>query len=895
MRKCHRSTRSQAGHRPCRIMHYSFTPFAAAIIFSSCLLLWTHHTPTVSGFMPTNRPRAIAIHPSASHSPSQQYASNGLEERHTNGNSVINKRSRYRKRHQLRQKQQWRSNNYLSSQHSRLTSSRRNNNNEEVDEVQEWLLQSTFLILGEDLTLDLVKGGIDTEFTSPGQRNEDSNQTEIRLPSYFSTKNDFVLNSESVMRAWCRWISRSSSINNGGIVQLSLDDDVHKALLCPAINVAKIVDAILNRVLVIGDNEQGALGKEGDEKGNAMDAVEWETKIVELANVAIYIDARANAKNSDEAVSRAEGWLHFLKERLGDEMNSSSQCVNESVLRLYEESYRGVITACIRSRERRYLGRAMELLEDLSAPKKTPHIGSHDMRLHPTTKTYNQVLYGLANCEPCEGNAKHAEKILEEMIASCSCMGASNTCMPDSNTFRQVITAWTKSGSNVAATNARRILDQMISDFPTLDPDESSFNAIIHAYLKLGKTDEALALFDLMSSLHESGRIETQPDVYSVNLMLKAMTKQPPYLSLEEMEKVEECLENLDCPDKQSYNIVLDAWSKSQLRDAATRAELLLQSMEQRCRHDPKVTPDSYSFTSTINAIERSWHHNARGSWAEKLFNWMKELHSEGVVEEPTAPVHNALLNTLVCSDESGAIERAEILFSEMQAANLTNTRSFNTMLKGYAMMERKRADGRIVFFSRPRKAEQLLDQMEFSHFYEGTTTSISPDKYSYTTVISAYGRSNSRRKAAKAFEILHRMIDSYVEGNKAAKPGTFAFNAVLNSCAHTRHSEERLEGFTILCSTLILLKEWARPDHTTYGTFLQGCSRLLPTDEARKWRVVETVFNKCVVEGLCGQTVVKNLKDVASPELYDALVGRYRTDDGLDIPLDWRRNVAEQ
>ena len=64
---------------------------------------------------------------------------------------------------------------------------------------------------------------------------------------------------------------------------------------------------------------------------------------------------------------------------------------------------------------------------------------------------------------------------------------------------------------------------------------------------------------------------------------------------------------------------------------------------------------------------------------------------------------------------------------------------------------------------------------------YHRETSDVVPDKYSYTTVISAYGRSNAKRKAAKAHWVLQRMID---DGNSKAKPNTYAFNAVLNSCA---------------------------------------------------------------------------------------------------------------
>ena len=87
-------------------------------------------------------------------------------------------------------------------------------------------------------------------------------------------------------------------------------------------------------------------------------------------------------------------------------------------------------------------------------------------------------------------------------------------------------------------------------------------------------------------------------------------------------------------------------------------------------------------------------------------------------------------------------------------STGLVNTRTYNTMLKGYATFARNSDNGEIISYSRPRMAEQLLDQMEMSyHSNSGSDdddkstscTSIIPDKFSYTTVTSAWGRSNSR------------------------------------------------------------------------------------------------------------------------------------------------------
>ena len=85
---------------------------------------------------------------------------------------------------------------------------------------------------------------------------------------------------------------------------------------------------------------------------------------------------------------------------------------------------------------------------------------------------------------------------------------------PDSNTFRQVITAWTKSGcADMAAKNGSRIINRMITEFPMLSPDASTFNALMTLYLQLGRRKTALALFEVRSngrSRSHHGRIYIQ-------------------------------------------------------------------------------------------------------------------------------------------------------------------------------------------------------------------------------------------------------------------------------------------------------------------------------------------------------------------------------------------------
>jgi hypothetical protein len=175
--------------------------------------------------------------------------------------------------------------------------------------------------------------------------------------------------------------------------------------------------------------------------------------------------------------------------------------------------------------------------------------------------------------------------------------------------------------------------------------------------------------------------------------------------------------------------------------EAANRAEALLDAMEKKCRSgDMTAVPDSYTFTSLLNAISRAKFHSAKGSWAEQVFRRMKRMHEEGLVEAPTVPVYNAVLNALITSNERGAQVRAKVFFADMNRGKIqmANNRSFNIMIKSHSITF-ENADGITTSFARPSKAKALLYQMEQSN-------AVSPDVYSYTTVICAYSRSNVKK-----------------------------------------------------------------------------------------------------------------------------------------------------
>ena len=530
----------------------------------------------------------------------------------------------------------------------------------EREDVDEWLIRSTSLILGDNY-----------------QEEEECSISTIGLPSKFNSMHEYLNHARSVMKAWIHWNSGNS---------LGYRRDARAT-----------VEVILKRVLyvVITTHEETTTTTTATTTVDAVDISELRPTLVSLVN--IIIDAWANGKKVElEAVTHAEGWLTFLK--TGEMMNEEEEGQEKKSLVIIgpdEESYRGVVKAYIRTQKRKYLEKALKLLEEMSS--------SSTSDLYPTTLTYNLVLYGLANIQP---SVKKNAEIAEHLLQKYSSQG--EACHPDSNSFRQVISAWTKTGCRDAIEKTNEILNKMLNDFPNIDPDASTFNGIMTLNLRLNKMEDVISVFNKMVSMHESGRIGTRPDIYSVNLLLKAMTRQRQRNQRQHLNEADDLLKAMEDtyhvhPDVQSFNIVIDAWSKSKLPEAVSRAEHLLDFMERRCRNDSLAAkPDSYTFTSVLDSIARSDH---SFQTVEKVFHRIEKLYEDGIVERPTIPVYNAFLNALVSSKDWEALDRVESVFANMISEKNANIRSYNTMLKAYSQFRY----GKNGYFSRPLKAEKLL------------------------------------------------------------------------------------------------------------------------------------------------------------------------------------------
>jgi pentatricopeptide repeat protein len=309
------------------------------------------------------------------------------------------------------------------------------------------------------------------------------------------------------------------------------------------------------------------------------------------------------------------------------------------------------------------------------------------------------------------------------------------------------------------------------------------------------------------------------------------------------------------------------------------------------------VRPNSFNYNSVISALANS-HDVGAASRAEKILERMEGLHrataDEGV--KPRTATYNAIIDAWAKSGEVDAADRAELLLEHMMDLYETchnldakpNVRSFNSVLNAWAKSGHPMA---------PNRACEVLERME--ELGRDGRLRVSPDATSFATVINAFARSHTFGKAERARDLLAHMKELYdASGRSALLPNSVVYNSVLNACAFAVGDlEEQSQAMEIANSMLVELNEspYARPDQVTYGTYLKVINNQMPPSGARD-QVVDTVFRKCAKDGMVGEMVLRQLREMGMVQIYENLVGRSMWGEVnlTDLPTEWTCNVIE-
>ncbi|KAL3905771.1 MAG: hypothetical protein SGILL_009543, partial [Bacillariaceae sp.] len=237
------------------------------------------------------------------------------------------------------------------------------------------------------------------------------------------------------------------------------------------------------------------------------------------------------------------------------------------------------------------------------------------------TLTFDTILNAWA-LEGTFESAEHAEMILYGMEDK-----PHGDFKPTATSYTTVINAYAKVGSSKAAEKSEALLNRMIrraeeemveinagrrskkSKQRVVRPDTIIFNSCLNTWATARDPRAGKKSMDLLKKMKELSAVDpdpydTEPDIISYNTVLSCWSHSgDQYAALQaekivkEMRKMSQAstknkgeMDDAVQANNVTFNTVLHAWSQSQLKNSASRAEALFEYMVQS--EDPAIAPD---------------------------------------------------------------------------------------------------------------------------------------------------------------------------------------------------------------------------------------------------------------------------------------------------------------
>ncbi|KAL3914087.1 MAG: hypothetical protein SGILL_006240 [Bacillariaceae sp.] len=478
------------------------------------------------------------------------------------------------------------------------------------------------------------------------------------------------------------------------------------------------------------------------------------------------------------------------------------------------------------------------------------------------------------------------------------------------------------------AAECQQLWEQGQEDGETIQPDMASFQTMLTAWNRCTQT--------LAKSRRENYQL---PGSDNSGMVVDV------YTPLDAAKRGTSLLLAHPEPSLASYNIMMDAWSKSRVTEAPDATERLIKRMME----DEEIEPDTTSFNLLLDA----WANSNRENSLEKvtqIYRHMENLHDEGNKHvSPTIRTINAVLHAHARkaaqftkqSDFEGYEEAAkcahaayDILQEAKRRFEETDDPEWQPDVATYTSCID--VHSRCGSYETSRKAEDMLNELKELHLetknpkykvnfrtYTSVITAWSrtrsdespkrvealmaemekdpatkPNARTYTAAIQCWARSRDPTKAKHVLKLLMSMRDQHkTTGRADIRPTTVTYNYAIDACARCQGSEQqKTEALKIAFAVLktVEMDDGCSPDSGTYSTLIRALSFLMPSGDARN-TVTQPVFEKAKKAGLIDFTTVMNLRRCVDAETFaSALEGKVDRNGSFDfsnLPLAWSRN----
>ncbi|VEU40279.1 unnamed protein product [Pseudo-nitzschia multistriata] len=448
----------------------------------------------------------------------------------------------------------------------------------------------------------------------------------------------------------------------------------------------------------------------------------------------------------------------------------------------------------------------------------------------PQVQTYNILIDGWSKSNNKDA-PENAESLLQEIIRMESEGKFERGEGPDCITYSAVINCFSKSNAYDAPTRARTILETMISEYEnsseknSVRPDTVVYGSLMNAYARQGDTKGASEVFDMMKKDYHSGNQDAEPNVPSYNILIDAWSKSnnedaPNQVELLLKEMIQMCSDGdiKKGPDAITYGAVINCYSKSNLQDAPQRARDLLESMIAQCKgNDTKedIRPNTITYAAVMDAYARQG--DAEG--ATEIFEMLKRDKNC----KPNVQTFTILIDAWSKSNSEDAPLEAALLLQEMMGMSSSNKKQPKTGTL------QKDSLGR----ARDVLAEVFARYSYRNMYYR-------PDTVTYNAIMNAFAKRGDVQGATAIFNAMDS--DYSYSYNKESRthektgPDVRTYNILLDAWARSSEDNASAESERILKEMNHRCDKGEahmKPDSITYRTVIR-CLELFEGTEKR-------------------------------------------------------------
>eukprot|EP00536_Pseudo-nitzschia_multiseries_P016341 jgi/Psemu1/292479/fgenesh1_pg.1080_\ len=309
----------------------------------------------------------------------------------------------------------------------------------------------------------------------------------------------------------------------------------------------------------------------------------------------------------------------------------------------------------------------------------------------------------------------------------------------------------------------------------------------------------------------------------------------------------------------QGYDWVLEAWSKSQERDAAAHADRILREMKMIKKKNSSLQttlPNSQSYTNAILAWTKS---NSVAEAHELLYECISNFEKKGessADQDPELFAFNGVISAWARIGRSDKAEEVLWKADEMRkkCESLTpDVFTYNSVLYGYLKDKKKSGDS----------LGKILNIFRFMDKHKEEQPAIVPDCFTYHCVLRALGNSNQQNTAEHAVQTLEKMHALWEEGDESLRPATAYYNIAINKIAKNGGNGNPQKAIDVL--NLLELSRFCDPDIISYTTAIECFSKSTDPSAAERsldlfydaWRIYQEKENPKMKPNLRTYTMV--------------------------------------